>query len=355
MKNQSWMIYGANGYTGELIARQAVRNGVNPILAGRNKERIQHLANELGLDYRVFSLEDPFELVKNLSGISLVLHCAGPFSVTSSPMIEACLEVGSHYLDITGEINVFEHTHAKQLSDRAKGRGIILCSGVGFDVIPTDCVALKLKELLPEATQLSLGFDSDSGISPGTFKTMIRGLSSGSAERKAGNIISFPMGKKRRSIDFGRGDKSATAIPWGDVSTAFYTTQIPAITTWIPMSAARITSVRLFSLAGPLFGTQIVQNGLLKWVDRSISGPDQKSREQAPAFIWGEAQTEDGKRKTVRIQTANVYDVTVYGALAVVERIFESSTLPSGSYTPASLFGSALIEELPGSGSFIVS
>ncbi|WP_342365047.1 hypothetical protein [Jeotgalibacillus proteolyticus] len=232
--------------------------------------------------------------------------------------------------------------------------GVVLCSGVGFDVIPTDCTALKLKEVLPDANQLSLGFESDSGISPGTSKTMINGLSSGSLERRDGVLTSFPLGQKRRKINFGRGVKSAMAIPWGDVSTAYYTTGIPTINTWIPMSSAKITGARSLRLLKPALRTSKVQSALKNWVDKNITGPDEASRNQSPAYIWGEAKNALGTVCTVRIKTSNVYSLTVDGALQTVERLLAKTEIQGGSYTPALLFGAQFIEELPGCGRFEV-
>lgn len=348
----SWMIYGANGYTGELIARQAAREGLTPILAGRNAEAVERLSQELGLDNRVFSLENAEQVAEHLADVDLILHCAGPFSQTSRVMVEACLTSGTHYLDITGEIDVFEMIHAKDISLRAKERGIVLCPGVGFDVIPTDCTALKLKELLPDATQLSLGFSAAAGISPGTTKTMIRGLSSGSAERRNGKIVSFPMGSKTREIDFGKGPRTTAAIPWGDVSTAYYTTGIPSISTWIPMNQSSMRGAKFLKWLGPILQSAPVQKGLLRWVDRSVKGPDENTRTKTSSYIWGEAKTADGRVQTVRIQTANGYELTIHGSLEVVKRMMNQERFPSGSFTPAMLFGSSLVESLPGSGTF---
>ncbi|MET1013303.1 MAG: saccharopine dehydrogenase NADP-binding domain-containing protein, partial [Paenisporosarcina sp.] len=271
--NPTWMIYGANGYTGNLMAEMAVERGLTPILAGRNREEIQALAGKLKLEYRVFPLDKFEQLIAGLSGVQLVLHCAGPFSKTSSLMIEGCLHQGTHYLDITGEINVFEYVHSSEIAERAKKANIILCSGVGFDVIPTDCVALKVKKLLPTATHLSLGFDSDSGISPGTLKTMIQGLASGSAERRDGIITEFPLGTKQRVIDFGRGSKTAIAIPWGDVSTAYYSTGIPNINTWIPMPTYKIKTSRVLNRIKPVIASSFILRFLNKWIDSKVSGP----------------------------------------------------------------------------------
>ncbi|HSI67844.1 MAG TPA: saccharopine dehydrogenase NADP-binding domain-containing protein [Planococcus sp. (in: firmicutes)] len=346
---KKWLIYGAYGYTGELIAREAKKRGMNPVLAGRNPEMLNYLAKELELEARVFPVGP--STAENLSDIALVLHCAGPFRKTSAPMIQACLEAGADYLDITGEISVFEHSFARDA--KAKEAGITICSGVGFDVIPTDCTARKLKELMPDAVSLSLGFDSDSGVSPGTYKTMIEGMGSGSAERRDGQLVPVPLGSQRRKIDFGRGTRTAMGIPWGDVSTAFHTTGIPNISTWIPMKRSRIAGARLFSPAGSVLALPFFQKKLKKMVVRRVIGPNEQLRAGAPAYIWGEARNADGVVTTVRIQTANVYDLTVYGSLEVVSRLLDGD-FPSGSFTPATLFGADLIEKLPGSGKFEV-
>ena len=186
-----WMIYGANGYTGALIARQAVANGQRPILAGRNSAAVAALADELGLEGRVFELHNAEELGRQLADIDLVLHCAGPFSATSAPMIEGCLAARAHYLDISGEIAVFEHAQAQ--ATRATEAGVVLCPGVGFDVIPTDCVAARLAEAMPEATHLALGFDSRSGFSPGTAKTSVEALGQGGSIRRTSRITPVPL------------------------------------------------------------------------------------------------------------------------------------------------------------------
>lgn len=346
---EKWLIYGAYGYTGELIAREAKKRGMTPVLAGRSAEKLKRLGDELGLETRTFPVDA--SAADHLNDIKLVLHCAGPFQKTSASMIRACLKAGVHYLDITGEISVFEHSFVQDA--KAKEAGIIICSGVGFDVIPTDCTALKLKEEMPDAISLSLGFDSDSGISRGTYKTMIQGMGSGSAERRDGKIIPVPLGKQRRLIDFGRGKRSAMGIPWGDVSTAYHTTGIPDISTWIPMKKSRITGARLLGPASAVLASPLMQKKLMNWVERRVSGPDEQLRAGAPAYIWGEARNRAGIVKRVRIRTANVYDLTVYGALEVVSRLLDGKYAP-GSHTPARLFGSDLIEGLPGSGKFEV-
>ncbi len=343
----AWMIYGANGYTGELIAREAQRRGLTPILAGRSPDRVGTLAGELGLEARSFALDDSAALERGLADIDLVLHCAGPFSATATPMIEACLASRIHYLDITGEIAVFEYAQAQH--ERAREAGIVLCPGVGFDVIPTDCVAAALKKALPDATHLALGFDSRSGFSPGTAKTSVEGMAQGGKVRRNGRIESVPLAYSVRRIDFGDGAKLAMTIPWGDVSTAWYTTGIPNIEVYLPGSPAMIQNAKRANAFRWLIGLRPVQKFIKSRIDSKVKGPDETLRDKLPTFVWGEVRNARGETRTARIKTANGYSLTITGSLAVVEHLLAKAPA-GGAYTPSQLVDADLVARLPGSG-----
>ncbi|MER8438351.1 saccharopine dehydrogenase NADP-binding domain-containing protein [Mesorhizobium sp. M1312] len=112
-------IYGATGYTGRLIARHAVTLGLQPTLAGRNEERVAKLASVLNCPSLTFPIRSASQLSDCLHGFSTVLNCAGPFSQTARPMMEACIAAKADYLDITGEIDVIECCFARSLNDAA--------------------------------------------------------------------------------------------------------------------------------------------------------------------------------------------------------------------------------------------
>ncbi|MFN3581431.1 MAG: saccharopine dehydrogenase family protein, partial [Pseudomonas sp.] len=269
---QNWMIYGANGYTGELLAREAHKQGLKPVLAGRNRSAIEALGQELDLPCRIFDLRDSQGAHAGLKDISAVAHCAGPFSATSQPMIDACLANHCHYLDITGEIDVFlacqkRHTEAEKAN-------IVICPGVGFDVIPTDCLAATLKAELPDAENLALGFDSRSGFSPGTARTSIEGLKMGGKVRSKDKIRSVPLAWQSREIDFGNGTKHAVTIPWGDVATAWFSTGIDNIEVFIPMAPSAATRLRRLDKMRPILGLAPVQALLKHLVGKKVKGPD---------------------------------------------------------------------------------
>jgi len=342
-----FLIYGANGYTGELIAREALRRGLTLVIAGRSADAIRRLSIELGCEARIASLDDSAALGRALAGIDVVLHCAGPFSVTAAPMIRACFAARAHYLDVTGEIDVFES--AKALDADARKAGVTLCPGVGFDVVATDCLAAALAEALPDATYLALGFDSRSGVSGGTMRSTIESLPRGGRIRSSGALVTVEHAFRVRDIDFGDGVKQATTIPWGDVSTAHHTTGIPNIEVFVPLPEKQIAALRRLKYVSPLLRLRPVQSFLKSRAAARAPGPDREARERLPTCVWGEVQAPSGEIVTARIKVANLYDFTVYAALGVVERLL-AAPAGAGYRTPSQIVGWRFVETLPGSG-----
>ncbi len=342
--SRPWMLYGASGYTGELIAREAVRRGMRPILAGRSRAKIAELADELECPSAIFSLDDHTTMLSSMQDISAVLHCAGPFSATARSMMQACLASHVHYFDITGEIDVFELAHS--VHEKAQRAGIVLCPGVGFDVVPTDCVALKLKESMPDATHLTLAFDSGAGLSKGTAKTAIESVGAGLRVRRDGNIVSEPLASRTRQIDFGNGERLTVGIPWGDVSTAFYSTGIPNIEVFSATSPQALAKMRRTNSMRGLLRQRWLQTLLKYGIELRLKPPDDKQRNR-PSFIFAEVRNAAGNTFAVRFRTANGYALTVTSSLAILTDVLNRQRAP-GFATPSMLMGSDFVTALPG-------
>lgn len=348
--NDTFMIYGAYGYSGELIARRAVEEGLRPVLAGRDPDRLVSLAGELDLPYRVFKLEDPRIIEGELQEMAAVLHCAGPFLHTHGKICRAAIQTGTHYLDITGEAEVFEAIAA--LGDEAAAAGVLLLPGVGFDVVPSDCLALHLKERLPSATSLRLGFKALGGVSRGTALTMAENLHRGGMVRQDGRLVQVPSAWKSRRIDFGDGSVSAAVtIPWGDVATAFYTTGIPNIEVYTAMPPSRQRTLKWMRTLGPLLGTAPVQWFIKGRIRARKAGPSPERRARSRSYLWGEVEDGDGARAVSRLETPEGYTLTARSAVAVVRKVLAGEA-PTGFSTPAGAFGSDFITTVEGVSSF---
>jgi len=341
----TWMIYGANGYTGRLAAAEAVRRGQEPVLAGRNEAGIRKIADELGLEIRVFSLDDPAEVARSISGMRVVLHCAGPFSETSRPMIDACLAQGVHYLDITGEISVFQAAHGRD--KEARRADVVLLPGAGFDVVPSDCLAASLVQALPAATRLQLAFEASGGPSPGTAKTSIEGLGKGGCIRRDGQLKQVPLAWKTRTVPFAHAERMVVTIPWGDVYTAFVSTGVPDIEVYISVPPASIAKLRWLKWIQPALGLGPVQSFLKSRIGSSVRGPSGKQREDSFSQLWGEVSSADGRKASATMTTPNGYDLTVIASLGIVEFLLQND-VEGGFYTPSLLMGPGFAESLPG-------
>ncbi len=339
-----WMIYGANGYTGRLIAQEARRRGMSPILGGRGDD-VAVLAQQLGLPHRRFALDDTAALRAGLDGIGLVLHCAGPFSATSAPMLDACLAVGVHYLDITGEIDVFAHCHAQDA--RARERGIVVLPGAGFDVVPTDCLAAMLKRELPSASELVLAFEAGGGPSPGTAKSSVEGLGKGGRARIDGVVRRVPLAWKTRSFTRDGQARTAMTIPWGDVYTAHVSTGIANIEVYMAVPATTIARLRRLRVLGPLLGTAPIQAWLKRKVARSVRGPSDDTRAASVSHVWGEARDGSGAVVARHMLVPNGYTLTASASLGIVEHLLGGSDA-SGYRTPSQLMGADYVLGLPG-------
>jgi short subunit dehydrogenase-like uncharacterized protein len=346
------MIYGAYGYSGKLIAELAKEKGLTPVLAGRDAARTQAVADKFGCQWRAFDLDNPTLVAEQLADIDAVIHCAGPFSATSAPMVEACIKSKTHYFDITGEMNVFEYAHSKAINEAAQTAGILVCPGIGFDVIPTDSVAKVLIDALPDATDLHLGFSGDMALSPGTAKSMVEGLAMGTFGRRNGVLQEIPL--QVDNIDYGKGPKQSMSVSWGDISTAFYTTGIPNITVSWPASNADIRQAKFAAWCRPIIRLNAVQNFLKKQIDKKVTGPDAAVRGRALVYVWGEARNAAGKKVTARLQTANGYTITQQAPVAIIE-YFANKDVPAGSLTPSILLGTEFITQLPDSSEMVIS
>src|SRR6056297_1599563 len=349
MKKQDrkkWIIYGSYGYTGHLIAEKAAQFHSNVILSGRNEKKLKNQSEDLGLPYGAADLSDSGQMDRLLKDAELVIHCAGPFVHTWKPMLDACIRNGCHYLDITGEIPVFEGIKSK--SSEIKAAGIMAMPGTGFDVVPTDCLALYLKKQMPGAVKLELAFMGlGGGVSHGTAQTMAENLGIGGAVRQDGKIKSVPAAWKTRSIDFGPKTRTTASIPWGDVSTAHFTTGIDNIVVYTAMKQSAIRWLKFSNWIAPVLRLEAVKSCAKKQIGKKVTGPDQAAREEGKSYIWGEVENESGDTVTARQVTPEGYRLTALSSLHIAQKV-GSGDFKTGYQTPASAYGEDLILEIEG-------
>jgi short subunit dehydrogenase-like uncharacterized protein len=346
MQENKFLLYGANGYTGRLIASMANQFELIPVLAGRNEAVLSTMATELSLEYIVVDLDDSDKLVEVLQSFKVVLHAAGPFMHTALKMAKACIKAGVHYLDITGEIGVFELL--KKMGGHFAQREIMAMPGVGFDVVPTDCMAKFLFDQMPNATHLKLAFASVGGkLSHGTATTMAEGMGEGGAVRENGKIIRKPLGHKGMWVNFSSKKLFTMTIPWGDISTAFSTTGILNIETYTSVSPKTFSMLKWQGLYNWALKLSFVRNYYKKKIKKMPAGPDEAMRKKAKSLVWGEVTNEAGNTLHANIEGPEGYTLTALSSLIILKKVL-SGNFKAGYQTPAACYGADLVLEIPG-------
>lgn len=330
-RSSSWLLYGATGYTGSRVAERAVALGTRPVLAGRSAGDLEPLAQRLGLEWRVVELSDAAALKALVGEFTAVLHCAGPFLYTAQPMAQACIAAGTHYLDITGEVNVYEGLAA--MHEAARAVGVMLMPGVGFDMVPGDCLALMLKRQMPDAIRLDMGISFDGTLTRGTIRSALASFSPSARVRRA-HALSTLSEPATREFDFGAvgGRSLAYAMEFGDISIAWRSTGIPDITCYLRPSAefAALADIR--------------SDDDIKALP---AGPNADELRSLGASLVAEVRNRDGESRSARLLTPQIYAITFELAACIAQRVAEGQAR-SGFQTPAVVFGEDFILEFPG-------
>jgi len=340
-----FLLYGAYGYTGRIIAELAAQYQLQPILAGRNGQKLEALSQASGFPFEVLDLQDTKALEQALSKVPLVIHAAGPFIHTCQAMMAACLKTRTHYIDITGEIGVFERL--QRLDQEAKAAGIMVLPGAGFDVVPTDCLANALHQRLPESAQLQLAFwGLSGGLSHGTAMTMVDNLGKGSWVRKDGRLRPTALGHKTVWVDHKGKNLLAMTIPWGDISTAYFSTGIPNIETYMGVHPRRYRQTRYLPYINWLLRMPVVRQFVKRRFDQQPAGPSPEQRAQARSLIWGQVIHPDGRFLQGKLESLDGYTLTGHTSLMVAKKVLAGQFTP-GYQTPATAYGPEFILEVP--------
>jgi short subunit dehydrogenase-like uncharacterized protein len=339
------MIYGAYGYTGRLIAAEAVQRGHRPLLAGRSPQQLTQMADSLGLNHEIVNLQDVQTLREALGRVRLVVHAAGPFVHTSRPMVLACLDTGTHYLDITGEVPVFESIF--KLHQAARERQVALMPGAGYDVVPSDCLSAYVSQKLPQATALEINVLGVNRMSRGTASSIVEMLPAGMLQRVDGQLTSAGFAQQIKKVPFPGGARRVTPVPWGDLVTAFHSTGIPNITNSFALSRTLMNSIRILGpLAQRASALQAVRWLMRQAVKIVVSDPSNAWRHDRFGAIHALVRDPAGNYKQAWLKTPEPYLLTAQTAVRSAEGILSSGL--HGALTPSHAFGQDFILQFSG-------
>lgn len=336
------MIYGANGYSAQLIIEELISRKIELLLAGRNESVLKQLAQKYNCDYIAFDIFDDVKVDESLQDVHTLLNCAGPFKYTAKDLMEACLRTKTNYLDITGEMPVMHL--AFSLDKIAKESGIVILPSVGFDIIPTDCLAKRLSEQMPEATHLKLGLLNKRGkISRGTWLTTLEFLGGTGKIRRHGKLIDSKIGEFTINVTAKDFSLSGISIPWGDVYSSYYSTGIENVEVYLALPKVVVMFRPLLVFFLKILKVQFIKNIVVNYIKKNFTGPTKEERDSTETYVWGRVENSKGKMIEEVYQFMEGYNLTAKGAAECAERVLKNSLQP-GTYTPSLAFGSDFMD-----------
>lgn len=337
MSKREWMIYGATGYTGRKIAVEALDRGERPVLAGRNAAKVKALADELGLTWVAFDLADRARAVVELRKVRWVVLAAGPFDGLAQPMMDACLEAGTHYADVANEIAVLEAVQARHA--RAQSAGVSLVSGIGFGTIATTTLARRVTLALPNTVALECAMHvAVEGSGAGTGETGLAVVRAGGRVRRKGQLVPHPLGAGRQRVRFADRSRPASPLPLGDLEAAWMDTGVPDITVYGT------------ALPGGLLqrvGIALVRRLLwIPFVRRQVASMKEGAEGDRHCQAWARATDANGREVEAWLEAGEGYAFTAMSAVRAAQQLLRTP-LPGG-HAAITALGPAFVETIPG-------
>jgi short subunit dehydrogenase-like uncharacterized protein len=351
-------VYGATGYTGELVVRELQRRGIEHVLAGRNAHKLSELADRVGTDAHVHAVpaDDVPGLRRLLEDCAAVVNCAGPFAPIGEHVVRAAVESGTHYVDTTGEQPYMQRVF-ERFGTQAEHAGVAVVPAIGFDYLPGDLLSNVAAQGLEPLRELVIAY-AVSGITPsrGTMHSTLGIIRSRGIAYEDGDWRPAPQRPRRRAFRFPDpvGRQPMAPYPSGEIVTVPRHVRTRKVTSLI----SSMTFAPHPALAGsapltmPLLRAALhtpLRGALDAAITRLPEGPPEAERRAARFTIVALAHGEDGATGRGIIRGSDVYGLTgvmaVHAAALMADDGYDRGGVlaPAQAYDPVA-FLDALVE-----------
>jgi short subunit dehydrogenase-like uncharacterized protein len=335
-EQQTVVLIGATGYTGRLVAHEIQRAGHPCVLVARRADRVEALAAELGelATYRVADVTDADALAETVRAGAVVINCAGPFIGLAEPVVRACIDAGTHYVDTTGEQG-FMRTVYSRFHEAALDAGVSVVPAMAFEYALGDCAAAIGAAGLtqPLRTVDVIYAWGDGTSSKGTRRTIVRVLSRRGVVLEHEHLRRRPQGARRRDVRISSGGTlKAVLFASGEVLTVPRHLQSETVQGWVVLGSATARVVPLLAPVVPLVVTLL--RPLIEAMATRRPDPEPAERETSRFTIRVELHDRNGLRRAVELRGRDPYAVTAAAAGAGARRALEPDA-PRGTQSPA--------------------
>jgi short subunit dehydrogenase-like uncharacterized protein len=361
------LVFGATGFTGRMVVANLIANGTPVRIAGRSKERLEHLAAKheasgVAIECAVADVKDPKSVTRAAKGADVIITTVGPYTWWGHVAADAAIANKIPYIDITGEPGWLRKIF-NEYGPKAEQAGIAMLPAIGYDYVPGNLAgALALRAAGPEARSIDVGYflsgentRSLKSFSGGTLRSLKASSSEMQFAFRGGELVDERGAKK--IISFELDGRKATAVSIGateHLTLPRFAPQLEEVNTGLGWFGPTSRVVSIVSAVNeqvqrvPLFGSiagsvidKVAGTGSGSTKEQATpDGPSDESRDQARTNAIAVARDDAGKvLATVQLDGPNPYDLTGLIAAWAAEQAAAGKIKATGTIGPVEAFG----------------
>jgi hypothetical protein len=364
MGTEVWIL-GGTGRSGRAIAAELVSRGIAPVLVGRDAARLAEAARQTPDGLRTLvagSMEDLATQIRAQQP-AVVINTIGPFSTTAPPIVQACLQASSDYLDLANDVAAVSAVLALNEAATAAGRTIV--TGAGFGVTATESVVVKLTQdqptptptptpgrLTPARVRVDMVPSLASEAGPvgaalaGTILEGLPGVDGGGRFQgrryKNGRLAPARIGGDVAHLVLPDGSQVTTAgMPLGELIAAQRASGAPDVVA----ASSEAPSAPVIRAIMPLALALLQIAPVRAFATNRLARVQLKAHDRPREHSYGHAviQWPDGTTREGWLQLGDAQAFTGAVPAEIARRLLAGQGRP-GAHTPAALFGSSLAE-----------
>ncbi|MFF2083999.1 saccharopine dehydrogenase NADP-binding domain-containing protein [Nocardia sp. NPDC058176] len=349
------VLLGATGYTGGLVLDSLRHRGIEPVLAGRNRDSLRAIADRHGgLDHALVDVTDPVGVATLVRRGDILISTVGPFERFGHAVAAAAADVGAHYIDTTGEVG-FVLELRRRLHDRARETGSLMLPAFGYDYVPGILAGtLAAHEAGAAARAVDIGYFASGplwrGLSQGTRTTMRDGLTLPAPrwrdhhlteERTAAEVRKFTVREHRKNAFLVSGTEVLflpAEFPLLD-AVSVYNGWFPALSRPITVAAAAAAVTSRFAI-----GRKLVDRVTRPMIGPA-GGPDADRRARIGSHVTAVAYSGPDVLSEVQVRGPNSYTLTGELIAWAAQQLTTSAPRAAGVVSPVEAFGFATLRD----------
>ena len=306
-------VYGASGYTGQLVAAELRRRDIDTVLSGRNADRLARVEWPRA-EVRPARPDDAAALAEAFRDCDAVINCAGPFTSFGEAIVRAAIDAGCHYVDTSAE-QAYVKGLFDTFADDAQVAGVAVVPATGYDILPGDFVAHLAGQRVEPVEELVVSYDvAGFGMTRGTLRSAYEMLNGDQLSYEDDDWQWDSKPPRRSTMAFPDTSGEAPVIGWPGCEVVTIPRHVRTRHVEVVINAAAAEPDFFELLQAPAEVANQIIDGLPE-------GPTQQERTKATFVIIADAIGVDGRHSRAVVRGRDIYGCTAVIAVEGARRL----------------------------------